>query len=273
MAPPRTRRAASLILDRGVGPLFVTPALLLLVVVVVGPFFYTIALSFTLATLAADLIWIPIAILLVSALLLALAHALGRVGKIILRYVLIMLAFLFVVHSLWYTGGESPVYVLGPLQVKVYGFLYASMISLRLLVVLCAFYLLMFTTHPSDLVFNLERRGLPPKVAYVLLATLQSIVEMQERAAVIMDVQKCRGVEMEGNLATRARAYFPLIGPLIIGSVLNIENRALALEVRGFSSGARRTYLQEIQEERWEVWWRYLLVILPFISLAARWLW
>lgn len=47
MAPSRSRRAIDLILDRGVGPLFVTPALVLLVLVVVGPFFYTIALSFT----------------------------------------------------------------------------------------------------------------------------------------------------------------------------------------------------------------------------------
>ena len=47
MALPRRRRALALVLDRGMGPLFVTPALLLLVVIVVGPFLYTIALSFT----------------------------------------------------------------------------------------------------------------------------------------------------------------------------------------------------------------------------------
>lgn len=47
MAPSRTRRALALVLDRRLGPLFVTPALVLLVVVLVGPFFYTIALSFT----------------------------------------------------------------------------------------------------------------------------------------------------------------------------------------------------------------------------------
>ena len=49
MPPPSTRRARvrDLVLDRWVGPLFVAPALVLLVLVVVGPFFYTIALSFT----------------------------------------------------------------------------------------------------------------------------------------------------------------------------------------------------------------------------------
>lgn len=50
MPPPsstRRARARTLVLDRWLGPLFVTPALVLLVLVVVGPFFYTVALSFT----------------------------------------------------------------------------------------------------------------------------------------------------------------------------------------------------------------------------------
>jgi len=233
----------------------------------------TLAFSLTLAALVAEDVWVLIVVLLLSVVLLAMARGLQRVLRIIVRYLLVMLAFLFVVHSLWYTGGESPVRMVGPFEIKTYGFLFASMVSLRLLVVLCSFYMMMFTTHPSDLVFNLERRGLPPKIGYVMLATLQSIIEMQERAAVIMDVQKCRGVEMEGGLATRAKAYFPLIGPLIIGSVLNIENRALALEVRGFSSGAVRTYIQEVEEAGWEVWLRYFLILLPLLSLAVRWLW
>jgi energy-coupling factor transport system permease protein len=233
----------------------------------------TIAISFSLACFATDLLWIPLALLLASVLLLSLAGVLFQVGKIVIRYLLFMLVVLFVVQSLWYTGGESPIWMLGPIEIKINGLLFAAMISLRLLVVICSFYLMMFTTHPADLMFNLERRGLSPKIAYVMLATLQSIVELQERAATIMDVQKCRGVEMEGNLFVRAKAYFPLIAPLIIGSVLNIENRALALEVRGFSSGATRTYVRNVEEPGWEVWVRYLLFTLPVLSLLTRWLW
>lgn len=47
MASPRSRQLQTLVLDRGIAPLFLTPALLLLVVIVVGPFLYTIFLSFT----------------------------------------------------------------------------------------------------------------------------------------------------------------------------------------------------------------------------------
>lgn len=232
----------------------------------------TIALSFAITSFVSKGISIPLALFIASLLLLALAKALKDAGEIILKYALFMLMILFIVQSFWYPGGYSPEWTIGSLKVKEYGFLFASRISLRLLVVLGCFYLMMLTTHPADLVFNLERRGLPPKIAYVMLATLQSLNEVQIRAHSIMDAQKCRGVEMQGNLLTRARAYFPLIGPLIIGSVLDIESRALALELRGFSSGASRTYLQEVNEARWEAWVRFVLAILPFLALLGRWL-
>jgi energy-coupling factor transport system permease protein len=150
--------------------------------------------------------------------------------------------------------------------------LFAAIISLRLLVILSCFYVMMFSTHPAYLVSTFERIGLSPRIAYLMLSTMQTIGELQGRAQTIMEVQKCRGVEVEGSLATRARAFLPLLGPLIIGAVLNLESRALALELRGFSSTKSRTNLHEITEAQWEIWLRYLLAILPFLALGARWL-
>jgi energy-coupling factor transport system permease protein len=232
-----------------------------------------LAASFSVSGFLAANLFIPLALLLISVALLVLAQAAREVGKTIFKFVLFFMVVLFVVQSLWWSGGESEIYMLGSIPIRVHGFLYSCQVASRLLTVLCSFYLMMFTTHPSDLVFSLEQRGLSPKIAYVMLATLQSIVEMQERAAVIMEVQKCRGVETAGNLVVRSKAYFPLIGPLIIGSLLNIESRALALEVRGFSSETKKTYLKIYTEFSWERWLRYMLIGLPVVVLGARWLW
>ncbi len=232
-----------------------------------------LATSFSIAGFVAPSLPLPLALLLISIALLVLARAATEVAKTVIKFVLFFMIVLFVVQSLWWSGGESPIYMLGPVPIRVHGFLYSCLVATRVLTVLCSFYLMMFTTHPSDLVFSLEQRGLSPKIAYVMLATLQSIIEMQERANVIMEVQKCRGVETEGSLSNRARAYFPLIGPLIIGSVLNIESRALALEVRGFSSTIKKTYLRIFTDMPWEPWLRYLLIALPFVVLAARLIW
>jgi energy-coupling factor transport system permease protein len=232
-----------------------------------------LATSFSIAGFIAPNLFVPLALFLLCVVLLFVAKAAVEVAKTIFKFVLVFMIVLFVVQSLWWSGGESPIYMLGPIPIHVQGFLYSCQVASRLLTVLCSFYLMMFTTHPSDLVFSLEQRGLPPKIAYVMLATLQSIVEMQERANVIMEVQKCRGVETTGNLLVRSKAYFPLVGPLIIGSVLNIESRALALEVRGFSSETPKTYLKIYTEMSWEPRLRYLLIALPAAVLIARLIW
>jgi energy-coupling factor transport system permease protein len=232
----------------------------------------SIALSFALTCLISNTIFIPLILFLISVFLLAVTKALRQAGAIILKYIFFMLVILFVVQSFWYSGGYSPVWAFGPLRIKEYGFLFAALISLRLLVILSSFYVMIFSTHPAHLVSTLEQRGLSPRIAYLMLSTLQTIGELQGRAHTIMEVQKCRGVEVEGGVVRRAQAFLPIIGPLVVGAVLNLESRALALELRGFSSRGSRTYLYEITETRWEVWLRTLLIVLPLLALGLRWL-
>ena len=230
------------------------------------------ALAFSISAFVAHSLIIQLALFLACLMLLYLSRSLGLVVKTIYRFMLFFIIVLFVVQSLFWSGG-GPVWIIGPLDIHVEGVLYSCMVALRLLIVICSFSLLMATTHPYDLMFDLERRGLPPKIAYVMLATLQAIVEVRERLSIIMDAQKCRGVEVQGSLRVRAKAYFPLISPLIIGSLLNIESRALALELRGFSANIPKTYLHESEEQPWERWARWCLILLAFFILIARLVW
>ncbi len=231
-----------------------------------------LATSLSLAAFMNPELPITLSLFAVSLILLFVSGAAREVMKSIFRFLIFFIVVLFIVQSLWWQG-ESALWHLGPLTIKQAGFYYSLLISSRLLVVLLSFYALMYTTHPSDLVRSLEQRGLSPRIAYVILATLQAVTEMQERAMIIMEVQQCRGVETKGNLLVRAKAYIPLIGPLIVGSVLSIESRALALEVRGFSSTQAKTQMETIHEMPWERWARYLLILLPFAVLAGRLLW
>ena len=49
----------------------------------------------------------------------------------------------------------------------------------------------------------------------------------------ITDAQRSRGLETEGSLLTRAKAFLPLISPVVMSSLINTRERAVALEVRG----------------------------------------
>lgn len=231
-----------------------------------------LALSFTISAFAAHSLWVQVGLLLVCLLLLVAAKSLLRVFKATYRFFLFFILVLFLVQSLFWVG-ESATLTLGPLEIQVEGVLFACQVTLRLLTVLSSFYLLLATTHPSNLVFDLEQRGLPPRLGFVALTSLQAIDELQSRASTILQAQQCRGVEIQGSLRVRLRAYFPIIAPLIIGSVLDIENRALALELRGFSADVPKTVLREYGEQPWERWLRGGLLLLPAVILLARLLW
>jgi energy-coupling factor transport system permease protein len=230
------------------------------------------ALSASISVFALVSLTLQAALLLVCLGLLSFSGSLKTVLKATYRYLLFFLLVLFAVQALFWQGG-GPIWEVGGLNIHLQGVAYACQVALRLLVVMSSFYLLIATTHPAELVMDLEQRGLPPKTAYVMLATLQAIAELQERAKAITDAQQCRGVEVQGSLPVRAKAYLPIISPLILGSILNIENRALALELRGFSAKGPKTYLHPITEQGWERWARWSLMLLTLLLITIRLVW
>ena len=85
-----------------------------------------------------------------------------------------------------------------------------------------------------------------PKASYVFLSTLQMIKVLQHNSRVIMNAQQARGVETEGNLFVRARAFLPSMVPLIMGSIANTEERVLTLESKGFSVKCKKTHIFDV---------------------------
>ena len=59
----------------------------------------------------------------------------------------------------------------------------------------------------------------------------------------ITDAQRSRGMETEGKLLTRAKAFIPLMAPVVMSSLINTKERAMALEIRGFNADIKKTYL------------------------------
>jgi energy-coupling factor transporter transmembrane protein EcfT len=117
---------------------------------------------------------------------------------------------------------------------------------------------------------SLVQRGFPANLAYIIVATIQIIPRFQARAASILDAQRARGLETEGSLRTRARAIIPLVAPLILSSLVDVEERALAIEARGFNHPGVKTSFVTIAETRWEVYFRWLLLLLSIGMIGFR---
>jgi cobalt/nickel transport system permease protein/energy-coupling factor transport system permease protein len=95
-----------------------------------------------------------------------------------------------------------------------------------------------------------ETAGLPRSGSYVVLSAIQMIPEMRARSTAIMDAQKTRGVETEGGVLVRARAFIPTLGPLVLSSLTETEERVITLESRAFTAKVRGTRLHPVIKSR-----------------------
>ena len=117
---------------------------------------------------------------------------------------------------------------------------------------------------------DLTRRGLPPQIAYVIITTLQILPQMQAKAQTIIAAQRSRGLDTQSTFRKRVGALVPLVGPLVFGSLVEVEERAIAIEARGFTSTRAKTSLYEIPDSRLDKVLRWGLILLIVTSIASR---
>lgn len=152
---------------------------------------------------------------------------------------------IFLIHGLFNQENRNVLFTLGPLAFYQEGLLYAARIGLNILNMLLAFATFVLTTKPATLVEDLEQAGFSPRFGYMISSVFQIIPQMMGTMNTIMDAQRSRGMETEGSILVRARAFVPLISPVVSSSLINTRERAIALEVRGFDSKKKKTFLRE----------------------------
>ena len=113
----------------------------------------------------------------------------------------------------------------------------------RILAISGAITLFYLTTRPSDLVLDLERRGVSARVGFVANASVQTVPAMLDRANAIIAAQRARGLDTQASAWKRFRGLVPIVGPVIMGAIGQVEERTMALEARGFTRPGRRTLL------------------------------
>ncbi|ETT87390.1 energy-coupling factor transporter transmembrane component T [Viridibacillus sp. FSL R5-0477] len=185
--------------------------------------------------------WFPI--LLVIAII-------AGVGKqyldIVVKALVFLLGIVFIMQLFFYPGDQ----VIGEwwiFEITKEGLQYGLVLTSRVLAMGSAFILFFRITEIRDFVKALEDLGMPPMGAYIVLSTLQIIPEMKRQANTIMEAQKTRGVETEGSLLIRAKAFIPILTPLILSSIASTEERAITLESRAFSAPTKKTSLHKLK--------------------------
>jgi energy-coupling factor transport system permease protein len=213
----------------------------------------------------------PAALAIVAVLVPAtVAGVVGRLLRTSLLFSLPIAASALLINLFFFPEGATVLFSLGPLQATAEGLGFASEVLARILTLSGAITLFYLTTPPRELVLDLERRGVSPRVAFVTLASVQTLPAMVERAASITAAQRARGLDTEGSLGRRLRGVVPLVGPVLLGSISEVEERSMALEARGFTRAGRRTLLWWPPDSDRERLGRWLLLLSVPLLIAAR---
>lgn len=175
----------------------------------------------------------------------------------------------FLVNLFFYPGAIDVLFAIGPIKATREGLTFALEILARILAISGALTLFYLTTRPSDLVLDLERRGVSSRIAFVVNASVQTVPRMLERAETIIAAQRARGLDTQGSIWQRIRGVVPIVGPVIMSSIGEVEVRTMALEARAFTRPGRRTLLWAPADTGIERLTRWLLVItVPVVAIA-----
>jgi energy-coupling factor transport system permease protein len=172
--------------------------------------------------------------------------------------------------SIFTRAGQTVLFTIGPFDATAEGVDFAGQVLARLFVAAMALGLFGLTTDPRALVADIERRGLPPRLAFAAAATLETIPLLLERATAIQAAQRARGLDTEGSLRARIGGVMPLVGPVILSSLTEVEERSLALEVRAFGRPGRRHLLWSLPDSDRQRLVRWVAAVLFVAFFAGR---
>ena len=199
----------------------------------------------------------------------------GKLARLTLLLALPIAVSALLVNIFFFPGGTTVLFTIGPITATAEGLAFALEIAARILAISGAVTLFYLTTRPSDLVIDFERRGVSPRVGFVVNASVQAVPAMVERASQITAAQRARGLDTEGSLWRRIRGVVPIVGPVILGSIAEVEERAMALEARGFGRPGRRTLLWAPPDSVAQAiarWAMLLGLIVLIVARVAGWL-
>jgi energy-coupling factor transport system permease protein len=177
-----------------------------------------------------------------------------------MRIPALLLLSILVVNSFFYPGATDRLLTAGPLSVTREGLSFGLISAGRVLVAFLASVVFLFTTLADDMLESLIARGASYRISFVVLSAVQMVPRMQARAGAILEAQQARGLSLEGSFVRRVRALVPLIGPVLLGSLVDVRERTFALEARGFGARPGRTAYRTVADPPVDRWLRLAIL-------------
>jgi energy-coupling factor transport system permease protein len=210
----------------------------------------------------------PLGVLVLTA---AIALAAG-VTRALRRFVLgtiPIVASIILVNAFLYPGATDVVFTVGPFAATGTGVTVALQATLRVVAFALSVAVFSLTTATDDFLADLEHRGTGRRLTFVVGSAIRTIPAMGSRAGEIVEAQRARGLDTEGSVRRRLRGIMPLAGPMVFGSLAEVEERTVALEARAFSAPVRRTVMRSLPDDGAQRALRWLVGLGSIAAVAA----
>jgi energy-coupling factor transport system permease protein len=206
----------------------------------------------------------PIVLPVLIAIILAVVWSAGLLRQTLraMRIPALLLLSILVVNSLFFPGASDKLASLGPLSISREGLTFGLISAGRVITAFLASVAFLFSTLADDMLESLIARGASHRISFVILSAVQMVPRMQDRAGSILEAQQARGLSLEGSFWRRIRALVPLIGPVLLGSLVDVRERTFALEARGFGARSDRTAYRVVTDPPADRWIRLAIVVL-----------
>ena len=162
-----------------------------------------------------------------------------------IKPILILLVFTTILNLFFVSSGDVLV-EWWIFRITYYGLISAGKMILRLLLLVMGASILTLTTTPVDLTHAIEKLLKPLNVihfpvhelALIMSITLRFIPSLMDETDRIIRAQKARGADFEsGNIFKRAKAFIPILIPLLIGAFKRADELAIAMDSRCYKIG------------------------------------
>jgi len=190
----------------------------------------------------------------------------------------LFLLLLSVSFNLFLTPGEE-LFRFFFLKMTKEGLQIASMMAIRLVMLVLSSSILTLTTTPNALTDGLEKSlgflkviKIPVhEISMMMSIALRFIPILIEETDKIMKAQMARGADFEsGNIIQKAKAMVPLLVPLFISAMRRATDLAMAMEARCYHGGEGRTKLKPLKYKKIDIiaYLYYLIYMLICIALV-----
>lgn len=176
----------------------------------------------------------------------ALAESLENFYRV--RYLLLLSLLIPLVMWQFFLQGATVIGHIGPLVLTREALLYGLAAGIRYSTLLLVGMLFASTMPVEEFQIGLIRLGVPYSIAFIFSLAVRLVPTFASVLTTIVEAQVGRGLDLETRNPLRlSKNLLPLFVPFLICTIRYGSQLSIALESKGFSIDAKRTYLRELR--------------------------